>query len=262
MRAIRSSYLKELEPRMNKSFSERVRSGERLLGTIVTLPSPEVAELLALCGFDWLFIDLEHGPSDFLTAQRMLQAARIPCLVRVPENSDAALKRALDIGADGVICPGIRSATEVERVVSACRYPPAGTRGVGAGRAHGYGLNFKAYLGDANDEVVIVPQIEHIDAVHDIEAIALVPGVAALLVGPNDLAASMGHLGRDTHSEVGMTISRVRDACGEAGRQAGIFASGPDQAARWFDAGFNLMCVGTDIGMLGTRARDIVQLLK
>ena len=155
---------------MNRSFSERLRGGERLLGTLVTLPSPEVAELLALCGFDWLFVDLEHGPSDVLMAQRILQAARIPCLVRVPENSEAALGRVLDIGADGVIVPGIRSAAEVERVVTACRYPPEGTRGVGLGRAQGYGLNFKSYLGDANEEIVIVPQIEHIDAVHDIEA--------------------------------------------------------------------------------------------
>src|SRR5690242_5227987 len=120
---------------MDRSFSERLRTGEKLLGTIVTLPSPEVAELLALCGFDWLFIDLEHGPADVLTAQRMLQASRCPCLVRPPDSSDASLKRVLDIGAAGVIVPGVQSAAEVERIVSACRYPPAGRRGVGGARA-------------------------------------------------------------------------------------------------------------------------------
>ncbi len=247
---------------MDRSFSERLRVGERLLGIVVTLPSPETAELLSLCGFDWLFIDLEHGPSDLLTAQRMLQASRCPCLVRTPDASEVAIKRALDIGAAGVVVPGLRSAAEVERVVAACRYPPAGVRGVAAARAHGYGVNFRSYLNDANDEVVIVPQIEHIDAVKDIEAISQVPGVSALLVGPNDLAASMGHLGRDQHSEVGLAIERVRSVCADAERRLGIYASTPDAAAHWLGTGFTLVAVGTDIGMLHQRGQEIVQLLK
>lgn len=247
---------------MDRSFSERLRTGEKLLGTIVTLPSPEAAELLSLCGFDWLFIDLEHGPADVLTAQRMLQAARCPCLVRPPDSSDASLKRVLDIGAAGVIVPGVQSAGEVERIVAACRYPPAGVRGVGAARAHAYGLHFKTYLTDANDEIVVVPQIEHVEAVKDIEAIAQVPGVAALLIGPNDLAASMGHLGDDRHSEVGVAIERVRSVCAEAGTRLGIYASSPDTAARWMGAGFTLVAIGTDVGMLRQRGQEIVQLLK
>ena len=247
---------------MDRSFSERLRTGERLLGTIATLPSPEAAELLSLCGFDWLFVDLEHGPGDVLTAQRMLQAARCPCLVRAPDTSDAAVKRVLDIGCEGIILPGLLSAAQIELAVAACRYPPAGRRGVASARAHGYGMEFKSYLMDANEELVIVPQIEHIEAVRDIEAIAVVPGVSALFIGPNDLAASMGHLGQDTHPEVGLAIERVRSVCEEARRRVGIYASTPDAAARWMAAGFTLVAVGSDIGMLGQRGRDIVQLLK
>jgi 2-dehydro-3-deoxyglucarate aldolase/4-hydroxy-2-oxoheptanedioate aldolase len=247
---------------VDRSFSERLRTGEKLLGTTVALPSPEVAELLALCGFDWLFVDLEHGPGDILTAQRMLQAARCPCLVRPAESTDAAIQRILDIGAAGVIAPGLRGAADVERVVAASRYPPAGARGVGQGRAHAYGINFRSYLTEANDEVVVVPQIEHIDAVKDIEAIAQVAGVSALLIEPDDLAASMGYLGNERHSEVGLAIERTRSVCAEAGRRLGICASTPDLAAHWFGAGFTLVAVGRDIDMLRQRGQDIVQLLK
>ena len=248
--------------RLDRSLSERLRTGEKLLGTIVSLPSPETAELLSLCGFDWLFVDLEHGAGDSLTAQRVLQAARCPCLVRPQDASDSAIKRVLDIGAAGVIIPGLRSAAEIEKSIAACRYPPSGTRGVAAARAHGYGLNFKNYLMDANDELLVVPQIEHIDAVKDIEAIATVPGVSALFIGPNDLAASMGYPGHDTHPDVGLAIERVRSVCVEAGRLLGIFAPGPDAAAKWLANGFTLVAVGSDVGMLGQRGRDIVQLLK
>jgi 2-dehydro-3-deoxyglucarate aldolase/4-hydroxy-2-oxoheptanedioate aldolase len=250
------------DARLDRSFSERLRRGERLLGTIVTLPSPEVAELLALCGFDWLLVDLESGPGDVLGAQRILQAARCPCLIRLPDASDAAIRRVLDIGAAGVIVPGLRTAAEVEQVVAACRYPPAGTRGVGAGRANGYGLNLKSYLMDANDELVIVPQIGHIDAVHDIETIAAVPGVSALFVGPDDLAASMGYLGEEAHPEAGLAVERVRSVCDEGQCRLGIYAAAPDAAARWMGRGFTLVAVGTDIGMLRQRGRDILQLLK
>jgi 2-dehydro-3-deoxyglucarate aldolase len=243
-------------------MAERLRMGEMLLGTLVTLPSPEVCELLSMCGFDWLFIDLEHGPGSVLDAQRMLQAARCPCLVRPQDASDTSLKRVLDIGAAGVIVPNVKNAPEIERIVAACRYPPAGTRPLGTARAHGYGIHSRSYLANANDEVVVVPQIGHIDAVKDIEAIAQVPGVAALLIGVDDLAASLGYPGQPQHGEVGLAIERVRSVCAEAERRVGIYAPTPDQAARWIGAGFTLVAVGSDIAALQQRGHEIVQLLK
>ncbi len=247
---------------MNRSLAARLTEGVRLLGTVVSLPSPEVAELLAACGYDWLFIDLEHGPADLLTAQRMLQAARCPCLIRVADASPASLQRALDIGADGVIIPGLRTAAEVEQAVGACRSPPLGSRGVGSARAQGYGHNLRGYVHEANLEVLVVPQIEHIDAVHDIEAIAAVAGVSALFVGPLDLAASLGRPGMADGNEVYSAIHRVKQVCDEAERRVGIFAPDADSAARWFEAGFTLVAVATDAAMLGQRARDLVQLFK
>ena len=247
---------------MNESMAQRLRRGEKLLGTVASLPSPEVAELLAQCGFDWLFIDMEHGPIDILMAQRMLQASRCPCLLRLPDSSEASIKRALDVGAAGVIIPGVNTLEEMERVVAACRYPPLGVRGVGAGRAQGYGMRMRDYLRDANEEILIVPQIEHIDAVHDIEALANVAGVGALFIGPLDLAASLGRPGAINDSEVGAAIERVREVCVEAERQIGIFVSDPQKARRCFETGFSLVALGSDALILGARARDLVQTLK
>ena len=247
---------------MNRSLSVRLLEGERLLGTSVTLPSPEVAELLAACGYDWLFIDLEHGSADMLTAQRMLQAARCPCLIRVADASPATLQRALDIGADGVIIPGLNSAARVELAVAACRYPPLGTRSVGAGRAQGYGHNLRGYVHEANLDVLVIPQIDHIDAVKDIEAISAVPGVSALFVDPLDLAASLGRPGLSDGNEVSAAIHRVHQVCAEAERRIGIHATDADNASRWFEAGYSLVAVASDAVMLGQRAREQVQLLK
>ena len=247
---------------MNRSLAARLMEGDRLLGTAVTLPSPEVAELLAACGYDWLFIDLEHGAADMLTAQRMLQAARCPCLIRVADATPAALQRALDIGADGVIIPGMNSAAQVEQAVAACRYPPLGTRSVGAGRAQGYGHNLRGYVHEANLDVLVIPQIEHIDAVHDIEAISMVAGVSALFVDPLDLAASLGRPGLSDGNEVSAALYRVHQVCTEAERRIGIHAPDADSAARWFEAGYSLIAVASDAVLLGQRARDQVQLLK
>lgn len=247
---------------MNRSLAARLAEGDRLLGTVLTLPSPEAAELLAACGYDWLLIDLEHGAADILTAQRMLQAARCPCLVRVADGSPASLQRALDTGADGVIIPGLRTAAEVEQAVAACRYPPLGNRSVGTGRAQGYGHNLRGYVHEANLEVLVIPQIGHIDAVQDIEAISAVVGVSALFVGALDLAASLGRPGMADGNEVYSAIHRVKQVCDEADRRVGIYSPDADSAARWLEAGFTLVAVATDAVMMGQRARDLVQLLK
>lgn len=247
---------------MNRSLAARLLEGDRLIGTVVSLPSPEVAELLSACGYDWLFIDLQHGAADTLAAQRMLQAARCSCLIRVADASSASIQRALDIGAEGVIIPGLKSAAEVELAVAACRYPPMGTRSVGSGRAQGYGHNLRGYVHEANLDVLVVPQIGHIDAVHDIEAIAAVAGVSALFVEPLDLAASLERPGMADGNEVSAAIHRVIQVCTEAERRVGVFAPDADAAARRLEAGYTLVAVASDTAMLGQRARDLVQLLK
>ena len=133
---------------MDDRFRAKLQAGELLVGTIVTLPTPEIAELLTSLGFDWLFIDTEHAPFDARDAQRLLQAAGrdCPCLVRVPAGDEVWIKKALDIGATGVIVPQVNSPERAAQIVRLCKYPPEGVRGVGIARAHGYGARFQDYV--------------------------------------------------------------------------------------------------------------------
>ena len=127
---------------MAHDFRQRLRSGKRLIGTMVTLSTPSTAEILAEVGYQWLFVDAEHGPLETAELLGILQAVsdRVPCVIRVPKNDDGLIKKALDLGAAGSIVPNVNSAEEAAAVVDAARYAPEGSRGVGLARAHGLSL--------------------------------------------------------------------------------------------------------------------------
>lgn len=240
------------------TFRQRLKDHERLLGTIVSLASPEVAEVLSAAGFDWLFIDAEHSPLDALAIQRLvLGAGSTPCLVRLARGDEVSIKQALDAGAAGIIAPLINSAEQAAEVVRHAKYAPLGTRGVGVGRAHGYGFAFQEYVSRANDETVIVVQAEHIDAVNNLATIAQVPGVDAVLVGPYDLSASLGRLGEVTHPEVTAAIERVTQICRAVNLPLGIFGLTPEAVQPYIDRGYTLLAVSIDTVLLGTAARDV-----
>ena len=207
------------------TFRKRLRSGETLLGSMVTIPSPAVAEVLAEVGFDWLFVDGEHGPletGDFLA---ILQAVgdRIACVVRVPGALEVPIKKVLDLGAEGIIVPQVNTAEEAASVVRHARYSPAGSRGVGLSRAHGYGLRFQQYLETANERIAVIVQAEHVRAVENIESIVKVEGIDAVFVGPYDLAASLGKMGRIDDPAVTAAIEHVANTCQAAGIPLGYF---------------------------------------
>ncbi|MEE4607682.1 MAG: aldolase/citrate lyase family protein [Desulfobacteraceae bacterium] len=244
-------------------FRERLKSGERLVGTLLTLDAPEVAEILSRAGYDWLFLDLEHsamGPSE---AQRLLQAVddRVPTLARVESRDEAGIRKALDIGAAGIIVPQIHSRAEAETAVALAKYPPAGIRGIGLGRAALFGNHFADYVARANQETVVVVQIEHVDAVADIAAIAAVEGVDALFVGPYDLSASMGMPGEVAAPEVADAIAKVLAAARSAHLAAGIFAASATVARRYAVQGFSLIAMGADGLLLGQAAASELRLL-
>lgn len=246
----------------NAAFAARLRAGDTLLGAIVALPCPEVAELFSRAGFDWLLIDTEHSPMDPLAAQGLLQAARCPCMVRVHAGEEAAIKKVLDIGAAGVVVPQVNTAAEAERMVRYCKYPPRGSRGVGIVRAQGYGLDFQQYVDGANDSVIVMLQIEHIDAVNNIESIVRVPGVDALMIGPYDLSGTMGKLGQVNDPEVQQAMETVRRACAAAGMKLGVFAASAEGMKPYIQKGYNLPIAGMDLMLLSAAARGIVQALK
>jgi 2-dehydro-3-deoxyglucarate aldolase len=245
-------------------FRSRLLSGEQLVGTMVTLGSPEVAELLASVGFDWLFLDAEHGPLDALTMQRMMQGAgaRVPCLVRVAAHEEVPIKKALDVGAAGIVAPMVNTPDQARRVVSACKYAPQGTRGVGLGRAHGYGLRFQEYVQRANADIAVVVQVEHIQSVDNIDAITQVAGIDAVLVGPYDLSASLSRMGEVDHPEVVSAIEHVTEVCQRKDIPLGIFGTSALAVRRYIERGYTLIVAGVDTIMLGEAARRLLDQIK
>ena len=246
------------------SFAQRLKNREKLCGTFVTLPSPEVAELLALSGFDWLWLDAEHAPLDFLTLQRMIQAVakRAACLVRLPLSEPSVIGRLLDMGCDGLIAPQIHTAQAARQFVRAMRYPPEGTRGVGLARAAGYGLGFQENLERANQELVALVQIESAEAVNNVEAILETPGLDGVIVGPNDLAATMGFIGKTLHPEVQSAIQRVVESAVKASLPIGVFTGDTEEAKRYESWGATLIPVGADVLFLAHGAKKTLETMK
>lgn len=230
-----------------------------LIGTMVTLPLPEIAEILCSAGFDWLFIDLEHSAMGIKDAQILLQAAgsRAACVVRVPLNSETWIKKSLDIGPAGIIVPQIQSAQEAAQAVRWCKYPPEGSRSVGIARAQGYGAHFQEYVDSANIETSVILQIEHINAVHHIESIVNVPGIDCLFIGPYDLSASMGKMGRVNDPDVRAAISTVTTCAHAADIATGIFGRTPEAVKPYIDDGFTLIAISADTMILGDAAKKI-----
>jgi 2-dehydro-3-deoxyglucarate aldolase len=238
-------------------FADRLRAGEVLVGTIVTLSSPQVAELLSQAGLDWLWIDTEHAPLDAAAAQMLLQAARIPCIVRTADGSEGTLKKALDMGADGVIVPLVNTAEQARAIVSYSKYPPAGRRAVGLVRAQAYGFELEQTVRTANERTSVIVQIEHIEGVRNIEAICAVPGIDAVFVGPYDLSGSMGLTGQVSHPQVMQAIETVRTAAQKSGRRLGIYGHTADRALPFIGQGYTLIAVGMDTSLLGSAARSV-----
>jgi 4-hydroxy-2-oxoheptanedioate aldolase len=246
------------------SFQRKLVRHDLLAGAIITLPSPEIAEIFSLSGLDWLFVDMEHSALTFQDAQRILQTAapKVPCLIRVPANDAVWIKKALDIGASGIIVPQVKTADDAVRAVRWGKYPPAGDRSVGIARAQGYGATFGEYVASANDETAVVIQIEHIDAVDDIDNILKVPGIDAVFIGPYDLSASMGKTGRTTDTDVQQAISRVK-ACAERARMPlGIFGATAEAVQPYIREGYTLIAAGIDTMLIHAAAKNITAVLK
>ena len=249
---------------MKESFRNRLRSEKLLIGTLLTLPSPEVAEILSHAGFDWLFIDLEHSPLSMRDAQVLLQIASpaCSCIMRVPLNDEIWIKKALDSGADGVMVPQVNSAEATQQAVHFSKYPPQGGRSVGVARAHAYGARLQEYIDQANSATSLIIQVEHIQAVRNIESILATEGLDGVLIGPYDLSASMGLTGQVEHPEVQAAIGRVLQACREKDMPLGIFAASVERARKYAALGFRFIAIGGDVMLLLGAANDLVREMK
>jgi HpcH/HpaI aldolase/citrate lyase family len=208
---------------MVPGFKQRLRAGTRYYGAMVTLPTASTAEILVDAGFQWLFIDGEHGPLSLSEILGILQAVghRVPCLVRVPILGEAEIKQVLDLGAQGVIVPQVNSPGQAADVVRYARYAPEGGRGVGLARAHGYGFQFAEYIASANAEVCVIVQAEHRLAVENIEEIVRVAGVDGVIRQLRKNGAGFGSGNRGCHSPSGAGLPRSGIAAGFLRRDGG-----------------------------------------
>ncbi|MBI4593108.1 MAG: 2-dehydro-3-deoxyglucarate aldolase [Candidatus Rokubacteria bacterium] len=245
-----------------------LKAGHPQFGCLLNVGDPLVAELMASVGFEWLLVDTEHGPIDLATLAAMFAViTRYPVapLARVPAISEEHVKRVLDAGAWGVLAPNVRTREEAECLVAACKYPPAGVRSLGAGR---FALSFKTdpptYFARANDEILVMAQIEHVEAVKNIDAILSVPGIDACYVGPNDLCASMGLAPslEPPHREFAEAMEIVLAAARRHGVAAGIHCATTDTANRRIREGWAMVGLLNDQRLLlgaARAARDAVK---
>jgi 4-hydroxy-2-oxoheptanedioate aldolase len=242
------------------TFKHALLAGRQQIGLWCTLPGGFAAELLAGAGFDWLCLDTEHSPGDPLTVLPQLQAVApypVAPVVRPASNDAVLIKRFLDLGAQTLLIPYMQTAEEAARAVAAMRYPPAGLRGVSAlTRATRFG-RVPDYATRVEEELCLLVQVETGEALGRLEEIAAVEGVDGVFVGPGDLAASLGHLGKPGHPEV---VSAVEDAIRRivrCGKPAGILTPDPEFARRCIDLGTTFTAVGIDSGILARTAERL-----
>ena len=238
-----------------------LRSGGVALGTWVTIGNPEVAEILANLGFDWLVFDTEHAPLSLETVEWMMQATSgtgIVPFVPVAANDMAMIKRALDIGPYGVVVPLVNNREDVEKAVSYTRYPPKGIRGAGPRRCSTYGMQSKEYYAWAGKELLTIVQVETAEAVANIEEILSVDGVDVFFVGPTDLTMSLGIPGQQNHPKFVKAIEKVL----EAGRRSGVFPGtmvySLEEARIAIGRGFKFISLTTDFKHLVKGAKDML----
>jgi len=241
-----------------------LKAGKPVVGTWLSLGNVAAARFLARAGFDYLTVDVEHNSMGMETASNMVGAiADAGCisLMRVPSGRHDHIKRALDNGSHGVVVPMVNTRHEALESVAPCLYPPAGNRSVG-GALHA--LNFDTdpatYYARANDEILIVLQCEHIQAVRDFDQVFSVPGIDAVFVGPNDLAASMrGPEGKPPHPDYFKeTLAAILAGCKRNGVAAGIHTFSVEEAKMRIADGWQFIAVNSELRMLMDGAKRIV----
>ncbi|HOX32019.1 MAG TPA: aldolase/citrate lyase family protein [Spirochaetales bacterium] len=239
-----------------------------VVGGHVFLTDPSISEAMASFGYDFIWIDAEHGPFDkekLLAHVVAANGAGAAAIVRVASNDAAVIKPVLEMGVDGIIVPMVCSRLEAERAVAACRYPPEGIRGFGPRRANRYGMiPLDEYLRGAEASLLRIVQIEHVDAVRDLEGILEVEGLSAVIIGPNDLSASIGKLGQLRHPEVAALCERIVRLCKLRGKPCGV-SVGPgdrDWISYWLELGVDFISCGDDISFLAEGAARTIGFIR
>ena len=230
------------------------------LGSWITIGHPAVAEIMAAAGFDWLTVDLEHSAISIERAEeiiRIIELCGVKPFVRLSSHNPEQIKRVMDSGAHGIIVPMVKTAEEVTQAVAAVHYPPLGNRSVGLARAQRYGNAFEAYYEWQKSNVMVIVQIEHIDAVDNIEAIFSIQGISGYIVGPYDLSASMGIPGDFANEKMSAALDRIKIAAKDYQVSSGIHIVEPDlgELKRRISEGYKFIAYGVDMRMLDITCR-------
>jgi 2-dehydro-3-deoxyglucarate aldolase len=239
---------------LNK-VKQNLESNKASFGTWIQIGHPACAEILASCGFDWICVDMEHGAIDLESMTNIFRTVeKFDCIpmVRVPKNDYIWIHRALDAGARGIIIPMVSTVEEAKMAVQECKYPPDGTRGFGYSRANLHSKNFDEHIGSANDDIVVVLQIEHIDAIDNLEEILDVEGVDATFIGPMDLSGSMGITGQLDHLSFRAVLNKYLAVSSKKGIPAGTHDVRPsaESVKDKIEDGYSFIALGVDSSML------------
>ena len=243
------------------SLKSKLKNNQLTIGSWITIGDSSVIEIMATAGFEWLCIDMEHTSIDLSTAKILIttiQANGMKALVRVSKNEEVAIKKVMDMGADGVIVPMVKTGEDAQTAVDFVKYPPIGKRGVGLYRAQGYGTKFEEYKKWVEDEAVIIAQIEHIESVENIEDILNTDGIDGTIIGPYDLSASMGVPGEFYREDVQEAILKVKEACQKYNKPFGfhVIESDPKNLQARIKEGCTFLAYSVDFFFLGDSARS------
>lgn len=252
---------------MINSLKQNLKNNCLTIGSWITIGNSSVVEIMATAKFDWLCIDMEHTSIDLDTAKMLIttiHANNMKALVRVSKNEEVIIKKVMDMGADGVIVPMVKNKDEAQMAVDFVKYPPVGKRGVGLYRAQNYGLGFEEYKKWVDEEAVIIAQIEHIDAVTNIEDILSVDGIDGTIVGPYDLSGSMGVPGEYYREDVQNAILTVKEACKKYNKPYGfhVIESNPTKLQEKIEEGCTFLAYSLDFFFLGDSARAGMKIIK
>jgi 2-keto-3-deoxy-L-rhamnonate aldolase RhmA len=244
-----------------QKLKQKLRGGETTFGLWVTLESPTITEIAVQLGLDWVCIDTEHGHLDLkevLEHLRPTSRSATASLVRVQEIEQGVIKRVLDLGADGIIVPQIRTAEEVERAAYFAKYPPRGFRGIGGERATYWGKGLSRAR-TANEHTLVIPLIETVDAGKNIDSIMDVPNVDAFFFGPADYSASAGYPGEWEGPGVADEILRIKDRIRNRQFACGIMATDSKNGQERIRQGFQMVGIGADVGLLIRAMTEMMQ---
>jgi 2-keto-3-deoxy-L-rhamnonate aldolase RhmA len=236
-----------------QQLRQKLGRDKPVYGLWVTLESASITEMAVALGLDWVVIDAEHGHLDWKEVLEHVRAAvrsATVVLVRIAELNLGLVKRALDIGADGVVVPWVESAAQLRQAVALARYPPEGVRGMGGERATGWGQCFAEHAAEANGHVLVVPIIETVQAGKELARMLEVEGVELFFFGPADYSATAGYPGQWEGPGVAQQLLALKDMVRQAGKHCGVIATGNSDLEERRRQGFRMLGLGLDAGLL------------